>query len=232
MKKSNWKKFMVLGLTIASLSCAEAASVAIDFGQYGYVYTSYTSSTVNQRLAAGSYFAFGSFNSPFDPSTITQANILSTLRDSANWFLSFEAAYLDSKDISYRIANATAGIADNQYAYAVYINDTLANVRNALNNAAVAAAGISTQFGVFTYTNTDPTLRADLPRDPGVAPDPSDFSTEYGLGQDMNNFAPVAGKGSLVGGEGVVLIPEPSSASLLCLGIALLTLCRPTRKSA
>ena len=220
---------MVLGLAIASLSRAEAASVAIDFGQYGYVYTSYTSSTVNTRMAEGSYFGFGSFTSSFDPTTITQANILSTLR-SANWFLSFEAAYLDNDDITYKIANATAAIADNQYAYAVYINDSLTNVRNALNNPAVA--GINTEFGVFTYTNTDPALRADLPRDPGVAPDPSDFATEYGLGQSMNNFAPVAGKGSLVGGEGMVLIPEPSSVSLLCSGIALLALWKRARKSA
>lgn len=228
MKKSNWKNFMVLGLAIASLSRAEAASVAIDFGQYGYVYTSYTSSTVNTRMAEGSYFGFGSFTSSFDPTTITQANILSTLR-SANWFLAFEAAYKDNKDTSYVIPNATAAIADKQYAYAVYINDTATNVRNALNGT---AAGISTQFGVFTYSNTDPALRADLPQDPAIAPDPSGFSTEYGLGQDMNNFAPVAGKGSLVGGEGVVLIPEPSSVSLLCSGIALLALWKRARKSA
>jgi hypothetical protein len=95
-----------------------------------------------------------------------------------------------------------------------------------------SAAGISTQFGVFTYSNTDPALRADLPQDPAIAPDPSSFSTEFGLGSSMNNFAPVAGKGSLVGVEGVALIPEPSSASLLFSGIALLALCRRARKSA
>jgi len=229
MNRNNWIKVVFLGLTLASISCAGAASVTIDFDQYGYVYTSYTSSTVNTRMSEGSYFGFGSFNSPFDPTTITQANILSTLRNNANWFLSFEAAYKNNNDTAYSITSATAATTDNQYAYAVYINDTLANVRAAL---AGSAAGISTQFGIFTYTNTDPALRADLPRDPVIAPDPAGFSTEFGLGASMNNFAPVAGKGSLVGVEGMVLIPEPSSASLFASGIALLALCRRVRKSA
>ena len=229
MKINIWTMAVLFGITLASVPLARAANVGIDFDQYGYVYTSYTSSTVNTRMAGGSYFGFGSFNDSFDPTTITQANILSTLRSSANWFKSFETAYIDNNDTQYKNITATAATADKQYIYAVYINDTLANVQAAL---AGSAAGISTQFGIFTYTNTNPLLRYDLPRDPGEAPDRTGFSNEFGLGTGLNNFAPVAGKGSLVGIEGVLLIPEPTSGSLFFTGIALLALCKRARKSA
>jgi len=229
MKINIWTKSVLFGITLASVPLARAANVGIDFDQYGYVYTSYTSSTVNTRMAGGSYFGFGSFTSSFDPTTITQSNILSTLRSSANWFKSFETAYIDSNEILYENITATAATEDRQLAYAVYINDSLANVQAAL---AGSATGISTQFGIFTYANTNPSLRYDLPRDPGVAPDRTLFSNEFGLGTGINNFVPVAGKGSQVGIEGVLLIPEPSSASLFATGIALLALCRRARRSA
>jgi hypothetical protein len=230
MKINIWTKAVLFGITLASVPLARAANVGIDFDQFGYVYTSYTSSTVNTRMAGGSYFGFGSFNSSFDPTTITQSNILSTLRSSANWFKSFETAYIDSDDTQYNITSATAATDDRQLAYVVYINDSLANVQAAL--LAGSATGISTQFGIFTYANTNPSLRYDLPRDPGVAPDRTLFSNEFGLGTGINNFVPVAGKGSQVGIEGVLLIPEPTSGSLFFTGIALLALCKRARKSA
>ena len=225
MKTSNISKVAGAILALLLVPQAKAAVVEIGFDQLSKVFVS---NSPSQELATGSYFAFGSFSSDTVARGITQANILSTLRNSENWFLSFEAAYVDSNDTSYKITNATAAIADNQYAYAVYINDSLTNVRNALNNAAVADAGISTQFGVFTYSNTNPALRAALPRDPGTFSDPSGFSTEIGLGTGYSNFTAVSGLGNVAAGR-ISLIPEPTSVSLLLLGLGYVAVAR--RKS-
>jgi hypothetical protein len=225
VKTSNISKVAGAILALLLVPQAKAAVVEIGFDQLSKVFVS---NSPSQELATGSYFAFGSFSSDTVARGITQANILSTLRNSENWFLSFEAAYVDSNDTSYKITNATAAIADNQYAYAVYINDSLTNVRNALNNAAVADAGISTQFGVFTYSNTNPALRAALPRDPGTFSDPSGFSTEIGLGTGYSNFTAVSGLGNVAAGR-ISLIPEPTSVSLLLLGLGYVAVAR--RKS-
>ena len=86
----------------------------------------------------------------------------------------------------------------------------------------------STEFGIFTYTNTDPTLRAALPRPPADYPgDGTSFATEFGLGDGFNNFTPVSGLGSIdVDKNAIVLIPEPVTGSLLLLGAGLLGLLR------
>ena len=224
----NKLKFCKLAAALVALtfsSSAKAASVQISFDQFSAVYTG---SSLTTTLASGSYFGFGSFSSSFDPTTITGANLLSTLR-SANWFKSFDVGFIDSDDTSYTIANATAGTdpLGGQHAYVVYINDTLGNVQTALSGL---AAGVSTEFGIFTYTNTVPASRAALPRDPADFPgDGNTFSTEFGLADGLNNFTAVSGLGSIdVANNAIVLIPEPATGSLLLLGVGLLALRRKT----
>jgi hypothetical protein len=210
---------------MAAIAPVKAATVGIGFDQLHAVYLDNTYTT---EMAAGQYFGFGSFIGGFNPTTATlsQANILSVLRDNTKWFKSFETSYVASDDTVYNVSNATAGTADLQYAFVIYINDTLANVQTAL---AGSGAGITTQFGVFTYSNTTPSLRADLPRDPVDYPgDPTSFSTEFGLSAGLNNFTAVSGLGA-VSGSGIALIPEPTTSSLFLLGAGLMFL---RRKSA
>jgi len=201
-------------LGIAAISDAKGATVVYGFDQLSNIYTS---SSLSTELSAGSYFAFGSFSSSFDATTITSGNILSTLRDATKWFKAFETATLTGEDQSY-VVTGTAATADNMYAYAVIINDTVENVLAAIGGS---ATGISKSFGVFTYVNTDPALRSFLPRDPAAYPgDPNQFSNEAGLGATLNNFAPV-GQLGVVTPTAVALIPEPSSAKLLLVAALL-----------
>jgi len=212
-KKSMMKSFrsalLVVGLIgFATISDAKAVTVVYGFDQLSNLYTS---SSLSAELSAGSYFAFGSFYSSFDPTTITQANILSTLRDTTKWFMAFETATLTGEEQAYRLSG-TAGTADGMYAYAILINNTIANVQAAI---AGSATGISENFGVFTYVNSNPSLRYDLPRDPAGYPgDGTSFSNEMGLGAGFNNFIAVGNLG-VVTASAVALIPEPSSAKLL-----------------
>jgi len=210
--KSIRSAVLVIGMIgLAAMSDAKAATVVYGFDQLSNLFTS---SSLSAELSPGSYFAFGSFSSSFDATTITSGNILSNLRDSTKWFKGFETGTLTGEDQSYEVVG-TAATADNMYAYAVLINDTLANVQAAI---AGSAAGISKNFGVFTYVNTNPALRSFLPRDPASYPgDPSSFSNEAGLSAGFNNFAPV-GQLGVVTPTAVALvssIPEPSSATLL-----------------
>lgn len=207
---------------MAAIAPVKAATVEIGFDQLSAVYLSNTYTT---PMAAGQYFGFGSFIGGFNPTTATlsQANILSVLRDNTKWFKSFETSYVASDDTTYTVNNATAGTANAQYAFAIYINDTLANVQAALSGS---GAGITTEFGVFTYSNTDPLLRADLPQDPADFPaDSTNFSTEFGLSAGLNNFTAVSGLGE-VSGSGIALIPEPTTGSLFFLGAGLMFLRR------
>ena len=104
------------------------------------------------------------------------------------------------------------------YAYAIFIDDTFANVQTAISGS---AAGISKNFGVFTYVNTNPLLRFDLPRDPAdFGGDNTSFSNEVGLSAGFNNFVAVGSLG-VVTSTSVVLIPEPSSAKLLLVAALL-----------
>jgi hypothetical protein len=211
---------LLVGLTAP----AKAATLTISFDQLSKVYLNTTYST---KMADGQYFGFGSFIGGFNPTTATlsQANILSVLRDNTKWIKSFETSYKDSAEEDY-IVSATTGTADSQYAFVIYINDTLANVQTAL---AGSGAGITTQFGVFTYSNTEPSLRADLPQDPNVSPgDQTSFDTQFTLGAAKNNFTAVSGLGA-VSASGIALIPEPTTSSLFLLGAGLMFL---RRKSA
>jgi hypothetical protein len=215
MMKSMRKALLVVGLIgFTTMSDAKAATVGYGFDQVSNLFTS---STFTAELSPGSYFGFGSFYSSFDPTTITQANILSTLRDPAKWFKAFETATLTGVDQEYDVSG-TAATADGMYAYAILINDTLENVQAAISGS---AAGISRNFGVFTYVNTNPLLRFDLPRDPaGFGGDNSSFSNEMGLGTGFNNFVAVGSLG-VVTSSAVALVPEPSSAKLLLVAALL-----------
>lgn len=215
MMKSFRGALLVVGLIgFTTMSDAKAATVVYGFDQ---ITNLFTNSTFTAELSPGSYFAFGSFYSTFDATTITSANILSTLRDSTKWFKAFETATLTGEDQSYSVTG-TAATAANMYAYAVLINDTVANVQTAL---AGPAAGVTTNFGVFTYVNTDATLRAVLPRDPAdYAGDANSFSNEVGLGASLNNFTAVGNLG-VVTASAVALIPEPSSTKLLLVAALL-----------
>jgi len=213
--KSIRKSVLVVGLLgFAAMSDAKAATVGYGFDQISNLYTS---STFSSELSPGSYFGFGSFYSSFDPTTITQGNILSTLRDTTKWFKAFETATLTGEDQVYDVSG-TAGTANGMYAYAILINDTVENVQAAI---AGSAAGISQNFGVFTYVNTNPLLRFDLPRDPAeFGGDNSSFSNEVGLGAGFNNFVAVGSLG-VVTSSAVALVPEPSSAELLLVAALL-----------
>ena len=221
MNQSKLKSLAVAMAAVLAVSPAKAATVEIGFDQLSAVYVNASQTTT---LANGSYFAFGSFASSFDVTTITSANLLASLR-SSNWTKSFDVAFIDLDDTSYTIANATAATAAGQSAYVIYINDTLANVRTALLGS---DAGVSTAFGVFTYNNTVSSARAALPRDPVDFPgDGAQFSTEFGLAAGFNNFVEVPGLGVVdEANDAIVLIPEPSTGSLLLLGAGLLGLLR------
>lgn len=209
------KSVLVLGfIGFATMSDAKAATVVYGFDQLSNLFTS---STLSTELSPGSYFAFGSFSSSFDATTITAANILSTLRDSTKWFKGFETGTFTGPDKTYEVVG-TAATGDNMYAYAVLIDNTVANVQAAL---AGSATGITQRFGVFTYANTNPSLRFFLPRDPATYPgDPSSFSNEFGLSAGFNNFVPV-GQLGVVTADAVALIPEPSSLKLLMIAALL-----------
>lgn len=227
MQTSRISKMVGALLALLIVPQAKAAVVQIGFDQLSNVFID---SSLNQSLASGSYFAFGSFSSDAVAGGITQANILSNLRTTSTWFKSFETSFVNSVDYSYDIGNATAStstdISPRQFAYAIYINDTVANVQAAL---AGSATGITTEFGVFTYSNTNPSLRAALPRDPAeFGGDANGFSTESGLAAGLNNFVAVPGLGNVAAG-GISLIPEPSSISLLLLGLGYVAIAR--RKS-
>ena len=207
------KALLVIGLiSFTTMSDASAATVSYGFDQISNLYTS---STLSSELSSGSYFAFGSFYPTFDPTTITQANILSTLKDPTKWFKAFETATLAGADETYDVVG-TAATVNNMYAYAVFINNTLAYVQNA-----ASGTELTTNYGVFTYTNTNPSLRYDLPRDPAdYAGDNTSFSNEMGLGAGFNNFVAVGNLG-VVTASAVALIPEPSSAKLLLVAALL-----------
>jgi len=226
MKTSNISKVAGALLALLLVPQAKAAVVEIGFDQLSKVFVG---NSPSPELANGSYFAFGSFSSDTVAGGITQANILSNLRNPLTWFKSFETSFVNSDDHSYEIANATASTSTEtsprQFAYAIYINDTFGNVRNALSGV---ATGINTEFGVFTYSNTNPALRAALPRDPATFNDPSGFSTEIGLGTGFSNFTAVSGLGNVAAGR-ISLIPEPTSVSLLLLGLGYVAVAR--RKS-
>ena len=227
MKKLKMNKIVGALLALLLVPQAKAAVVQIGFDQLNNVFID---SSLNQSLDSGSYFAFGSFSSDTVAGGITQANILSNLRNPLTWFKSFETSFVNSDDHSYDIGNATAStstdISPRQFAYAIYINDTVANVQAAL---AGSATGITKEFGVFTYSNTIASLRAALPRDPAeFGGDASGFSTESGLAAGLNNFVAVPGLGDVAAG-GISLIPEPSSISLLLLGLGYVAVAR--RKS-
>jgi len=222
MMKSFRSTLLVVSLIgLTTMSDAKAATVVYGFDQISNLFTN---SSMSAELSPGSYFAFGSFYSTFDATTITSANILSTLRDSAKWFKAFETATLTGEDQTYSVSG-TAATAANMYAYAVLINDTFASVQAALAGSAV---GISKNFGVFTYVNTDPTLRAVLPRDPAdYAGDANSFSNEIGLPDGLSNFTAVGNLG-VVTATGVALvssIPEPSSAKLLLVAVLVFLPC-------
>ena len=222
MKKLKMNKIVGALLALLLVPQAKAAVVQIGFDQLSNVFID---SSLNQSLDSGSYFAFGSFSSDAVAGGITQANILSNLR--TTWFKSFETSFVNSDDHSYDIANATAStstdISPRQFAYAIYINDTVENVQAALSGS---ATGITTEFGVFTYSNTITSLRAALPRDPAeFGGDANGFSTESGLAAGLNNFVAVPGLGNVAAG-GISLIPEPSSISLLLLGLGYVAIAR------
>jgi hypothetical protein len=231
MKTSNISKMVGALLALLLVQQAKAAVVEIGFDQLSNVFID---GSRTQRLATGSYFAFGSFSSDTVARGITQANILTNLRDTSIWFNSFGTSFVNSADHEYTISNAIAStstdISPRQFAYAIYINDTVANVQAALAQTGLGAAtGITKEFGVFTYSNTNPALRAALPRDPAAfSGDPSGFSTESGLGTGFSNFTAVSGLGNVASG-GISLIPEPTSLSLLLLGLGYVAVAR--RKS-
>ena len=226
MKKSLRTSVLMLGL-IAFITTSDGKAATVGYG-FDQISNLFTSSTFTAELSPGSYFGFGSFYSSFDPTTITQGNILSTLRDTTKWFKAFETATLTGEDQAYDVSG-TAGTADGMYAYAILINDTVANVQAAI---AGSATGISKNFGVFTYVNTNPLLRFDLPRDPAeFGGDNSSFSNEMGLGAGFNNFVAVGNLG-VVTASAVALIPEPSSATLLLVaGLVFLPWMRRTAKA-
>jgi hypothetical protein len=220
MKKAIKSKLVGALLALLLVPQAKAAVVEIGFDQLSNVFIN---SSLTLSLANESYFAFGSFSSDAVAAGITQANILTNLRNPSTWFKSFETSFVNSDDHTYEIANAIAStstdISPRQFAYAIYINDTVANVQTALaQSGSGAATGINKEFGVFTYSNTNPSLRAALPRDPATFNDPSGFSTEFGLGTGYSNFTAVSGLGNVAAG-GISLIPEPTSVSLLLLGL-------------
>jgi len=226
MKTSNISKVAGALLALLLVPQAKAAVVEIGFDQLSKVFIDNSRS---QELATGSYFAFGSFSSDTVARGITQANILTNLRDTSIWFNSFGTSFVNSADHEYTITDAIASTSTDtsprQFAYAIYINDTVANVQTALSGG---ATGINKEFGVFTYSNTNAALRAALPRDPATFNDPSGFSTESGLGTGFSNFTAVSGLGNVAAG-GISLIPEPTSVSLLLLGLGYVAVAR--RKS-
>jgi hypothetical protein len=227
MKKSIVSKLAPALLALLLVSQAKAAVVQIGFEQLSNVFIN---SSLSQSLASGSYFAFGSFSSDAVAAGITQANILTNLRNSSTWFKSFETSFVSSDDTTYNIssiASTSTDITPRQFAYAIYINDTVGNVQAALaQTGSGAATGITKAFGVFTYSNTSPALRAALPRDPAEFPADADgFATETGLANGLNNFVAVAGLGNVATG-GIILIPEPTSVSLLLLGLGCVAVAR------
>jgi hypothetical protein len=228
MKKSIISKMAGALLALLLVPQAKAAVVGIVFDQLSNVFID---SSLTQSLANGSYFAFGSFSSDSVAAGITQSNILTNLRSTSTWFKSFETSFVNSDDHTYDILNATAststGTSPRQFAYAIYINDTVANVQAALSGG---ANGISREFGVFTYSNnSNPALRAALPRDPTDYPaDGDSFATTTPSGAGLNRFIAVPGLGNVAAG-GISLIPEPSSVSLLLLGLGCVAVAR--RKS-
>jgi len=207
------KALLVIGLmSFTTMSGASAATVAYGFDQISNLYTN---SSLSAELNPGSYFAFGSFYPTFDPTTITKANLLATLKDPTKWFKAFETATLTGEDQTYDVLG-TAATANNMYAYAVFINNTLAYVQNA-----ASGTELTTDYGVFTYTNTNPSLRYDLPRDPAdYGGDNTSFSNEMGVSAGFNNFVAVGNLG-VVTSSAVALIPEPSSAKLLLVAALL-----------
>ena len=223
MKKSIVNKLAAAILALLLVPQAKAAVVQIGFDQLSNVFID---SSLGQSLASGSYFAFGSFSSDSVAAGITQANILSNLRNGSTWFKSFETSFVNSDDASYDIsatASTSTDVSPRQFAYAIYINDTVSNVQAALSGS---ATGITQAFGVFTYSNSNPALRAALPRDPAeFGGDASGFSTETGLGSGLSNFVAVPGLGNVAAG-GISLIPEPSSISLLLLGLGYVAVAR------
>jgi len=230
MKTSNISKVAGALLALLLVPQAKAAVVEIGFDQLSKVFVG---NSPSPELATGSYFAFGSFSSDTVASGITQANILTNLRSTSTWFKSFETSFVNSADHEYTITNAIASTSTEtsprQFAYAIYINDTVANVQAALAQTGLGAAtGITREFGIFTYSNTNPALRAALPRDPATFNDPSGFSTEIGLGTGFSNFTAVSGLGNVAAGR-ISLVPEPSSVSLLLLGLGYVAVAR--RKS-
>ena len=229
MKKAFKSKIVGALFAILLMPQAKAAVITIGFEQYSKVFID---SLATQSLASGSYFAFGSFSSDAVAGGITQANILSTLRNPSTWFKAFDTSFVDADYRNYVITNATASTSDavspRQFAYAIYINDTFDNVRDQLALAEIdpgAATGINKEFGVFTYSNTDPTQRAALPRDSDYPADPSGFSTDTGVGDGLNNFVAVSGLGNVTP-SAISLIPEPSSVSLLLLGLGYVAVAR------
>lgn len=133
MKKSLRNSVLMLGIIgFITTSDAKAATVGYGFDQISNLFTS---STFTAELSPGSYFGFGSFYSSFDPTTITQDNILSTLRNTTKWFKAFETATLTGEDQAYDVSG-TAGTADGMYAYAILINDKLENVQAAIAGSA------------------------------------------------------------------------------------------------
>ena len=231
MKKTIISKMAGALLALLFVPQAKAAVAAIGFDQLSNVFID---SSLNQSLANGSYFAFGSFSSDSVAACITKSNILTNLRSTSTWFKSFETPFVNSNDHTYDIINATAststGTSPRQFAYAIYINDTVANVQAALAQTGLGAAtGITKEFGVFTYSNSNSALRAALPRDPYEFPgEPSSFSTTTPSGAGLNRFIAVPGLGNVAAG-GISLIPEPSSVSLLLLGLGCVAVAR--RKS-
>jgi len=230
MKTSNISKVAGALLALLLVPQAKAAVVEIGFDQLSKVFVG---NSPSPELATGSYFAFGSFSSDTVASGITQANILTNLRSTSTWFKSFETSFVNSADHEYTITNAIASTSTEtsprQFAYAIYINDTVANVQAALAQTGLGAAtGITREFGIFTYSNTNPALRAALPRDPATFTDPSGFSTEFGLGTGFSSFTAVSGLGNVAAGR-ISLVPEPTSVSLLLLGLGYVAVAR--RKS-
>lgn len=228
MKKTIISKMAGALLALLLVPQAKAAVVGIGFDQLSNVFID---NSLTQSLANGSYFAFGSFSSDSVAAGITQSNILTNLRSTSTWFKSFETSFVNSDDYTYNILNATAststGTSPRQFAYAIYINDTVANVQAALSGG---ATGITKEFGVFTYSNnSNPALRAALPRDPTDYPaDGNNFATTTPSGAGLNRFIAVPGLGNVAAG-GISLIPEPSSISLLLLGLGYVAVSR--RKS-
>jgi hypothetical protein len=227
MKTSNISKMLGAFLALLLVPHSKAAVVTIGFEQLSKVFID---NSLTQSLASGSYFAFGSFSSDAVAGGITQANILTNLRNPSAWFKAFETSFVDSDYKNYVITDATASTSDDvsprQFAYAIYINDTVANVQAALSQTGSGApTGINKEFGVFTYSNTDPTLRAALPRNSEFPADPSGFATETGLDAGFDNFVAVPGLGNVTA-SAISLIPEPSSVSLLLLGLGYVVVSR------